>query len=97
MGRLKRFEKAKERSRKEGGIGLRMPLMCAATGCSSETEIGWVGSGPYPAALIFQAGWMARADPNDGIIRFYCPKCWPTWKDVPLGIEDEGFELPNTE
>lgn len=72
-------------------------MMCAAEGCDAETEIGWVGAGPFPAAMFFKEGWMARSDPTDGIVRFYCGSCWKTAKDEPLGVPpdetEEGSEV----
>lgn len=72
---------------------MRLPLMCASEDCRATTEMGWVGEGPYPASLFFEAGWMARSDPSDGITRFYCPECWPAGKDGPLGLPEGEEDL----
>jgi hypothetical protein len=86
MGRLKSFERRKAREKSQEGVGVRLPLMCAAEGCAAETDIGWIGEGPFPAAMFFKEGWMARSDPSDGIVRFYCASCWKSAKDEPFEI-----------
>ena len=84
MGRLKSFERQKAREHQRENIGVRMPVMCAAEGCSAETQMGWVGPGPFPAALFFKEGWMARSDPTDGIVRSTAPHAGRRRKTNPL-------------
>ena len=78
MGRLKDFEKRKAReaeARKKNSIGVGVPLRCAGENCTAQTQLGLFEPAPFAAALFRQAGWVPVTDEEDGIVRFYCPKC----------------------
>lgn len=77
MGRLKQFERRREREAAQSGPAMYShAIRCAMPKCTARTELGFEGSEAVPIAVFHDEGWMAIPDMEHGVVAFVCQDCY---------------------
>jgi hypothetical protein len=77
MGRLKEFERRREREAVEDGPAIYShPVRCAMPKCEARSALGFEGREPVPIAVFHDDGWVAIPDIEKGVLAFVCQECY---------------------